>query len=242
MILIENLFVSVDGREILKGLNLKLEKGRVNVLMGCNGSGKSTLVNVLMGNPKYKICSGKIFFNNIDVTEMKIDERAKLGFFMAFQNPVEVSGVSVFNFLRQAYNSIYSSEKVSLLEFKQMIEKKCVELNLDKSFLDRYLNEGFSGGEKKKSEILQLLTLNPRFAILDETDSGLDVDALRVVSNGIRNFLNEDKYLLVITHHNKILQSLDLDNVFVMDDGKIVKQGGKSLINEIEENGFRGLK
>ncbi|MFH1325379.1 MAG: Fe-S cluster assembly ATPase SufC [archaeon] len=239
MLEIKNLSVEIEGKEILKDVSLKLEKGNVYALMGKNGSGKSTLSNVLMGNPRYKIKSGKILINTEDITNLKSNERAQKGLFLSFQYPPEIQGVTVSNFLRNAYNSI--NRKISFLEFQRKLEKYVEKLGIDKEFLTRYLNEGFSGGEKKKMEILQMLVLNPRIAVLDETDSGLDADSLRIIARGIRDFMSRDKTILVITHHMKIFDYIKPDRIFVMNKGKIVKNGGEELIKEIEEKGY-GLK
>ena len=240
---IKDLHVETDGKLILKGLNLKLEKGKINVLMGPNGSGKSTLANVLIGNPKYHIKKGKILYKGKSINKLKANERAQRGIFLSFQYPQEVSGVTILNFLRTAYNSLNKSEKkISILEFKKMLEEKANSLKLEKDFFNRYLNTGFSGGEKKKSEILQLLTLNPEFAILDETDSGLDIDALKTIANGIKKFANKDKTILLITHYERILKYLKPDKVFIMLDGKIVKEGNSSLVKKLEKQGYGWLK
>lgn len=238
---IKNLHVEIEleegkSKEILKGLNLTLETGKVHALMGPNGSGKSTLANVLLGHPKYKVTKGKIIFKGKDITEMKTDERAKLGLFLSFQYPQEIAGVTIPNFLRIAYNE--KNGKTKLKDFKNILNEKSKLLNLEESFLTRYLNEGFSGGEKKKSEILQLLTLNPDLAILDETDSGLDIDALRVVSEGINKFMNKDKTTLIITHYKRILQHINPDKVFILIDGKIALEGNKELVDKLEEKGY----
>lgn len=238
---IKDLHVKHDEKEILKGVNLRLENGKVYALMGPNGSGKTTLAETLMGNPKYKITKGKILLNEKNLVSLKPDERAKLGLFLSFQNPVTISGVTVSNFLRQAYNSIHK-EKLSLLEFRKLLDKKCSLLNLNQEFLSRYLNEGFSGGEKKKLEILQLLVLNPKTAILDETDSGLDIDSLKIVSKGISNFMSPEKTILIITHHKKILEHVKPDKVFIIIDGEIVSKGGAALIEKIEKKGYDSFK
>jgi len=237
MLEVRNLSASVDGKKILEDVNLKLNNGKVYALMGRNGSGKSTLANVLMGNPKYEITSGKITLDGEDITDFSADERAKKGLFMSFQNPVEVSGVKVFDFLRSSFNSI-NKNKLSLMEFQKLLEKKADELKINKEFLERYLNEGFSGGEKKKSEILQLLVLNPKVAILDETDSGLDLDSLKIVSRGISRLVNKEKIVLIITHYKRIFEHLNPDEIFIMNNGKITFNGGKEVIEELESKGF----
>jgi Fe-S cluster assembly ATP-binding protein len=240
---IEDLHVSITvddkEKEILKGVNLKLETGKIYALMGPNGSGKTSLSNAFMGHPKYKITKGKILFDGEDIALMSVDERAKKGIFLSFQYPREISGVSMSNFMKTAYNSVNPEKKLSLLEFHEMLGEKAKLLDVDDSFLERYLNEGFSGGEKKKSEILQLLTLNPKFAILDETDSGLDIDALRTVAKGVNTFTKDkDKCVLIITHYNRILEYIQPDRVFVMKDGKIVLEEGRDFVNHIEEKGY----
>ena len=238
MLEIKNLYAGFEGKMILKGVDLKVDSGKVHALMGPNGSGKSTLAYVLMGHPKYKIMTGKIFLNGEDITSLSADERAKRGLFLSFQMPIEVQGVTISNFLRQAYNAI-SQRKLSLLEFRALLEEKCKELGMDTKFLNRYLNQGFSGGEKKKAEILQMLVLNPSVVVLDETDSGLDVDSLKYVAKGISKFAeSKDKTVLVITHYKRILEYLEPDKVSVMIDGKITMEGDKSLVQELEQKGY----
>jgi len=241
MLEVKNLHVEFRGKEILKGLNLKLEHGVVHALMGPNGSGKSTLANVLMGDPKYNVIKGEILIDNKDVLKLNPSDRAKLGIFLSFQNPVEIEGVKISTFLRQAYNTI-NRKKLSLLEFQELLEKKADELNIPRDFLSRYLNKGFSGGEKKKAEVLQLLVLNPKIAILDETDSGLDIDSLKLVAAGINSFMNKDKIVLIITHYKRILEYVKPENVSIMIDGKIVKEGSGELVNSLEEKGYEWLK
>lgn len=237
MLEIKNLSVEVDGKKILNKINLKLDKGKVYALMGPNGSGKTSLANVLMANPKYKILSGRIFLDNEDITKLSVNEKARKGIFVSYQNPVEISGVTVSNFLRTAFNSL-KDDKLSLLDFQKLLKEKAKELDIDEKFLNRYLNVDFSGGEKKKTEILQMLVLNPSFAILDETDSGLDIDSLKTVSKGIKKFLSKDKIILIITHYRKILDYINPDKIFIMRDGKICGEGGVELINKIEEKGY----
>ncbi len=237
---IKNLHVEVEGKKILNGINLELEKGKVIALMGPNGSGKSTLANVLMGHPKYKITKGKILFLGKDLSKLGPDKRANLGLFLSFQNPQEIDGVKVFNFLKQSYNST-NKKQLMTFQFQDLLDEKAELLKIDQNFLERYVNKGFSGGEKKKLEILQLLTLNPKMAILDETDSGLDIDALKTVSKGIKKFLNKDKSVLIITHHQKILDYIKPDQVAVIKKGQIVKSGKKSLIKKIEKKGYSSL-
>ena len=238
---IKNLYVGFEGKIILKGVNLKLEPGKIHALMGPNGSGKTTLSYVLMGHPKYKIMAGQILLDGDDITKFSPDERAKRGLFLSFQAPIEVQGVTISNFLRQAYNSI-KGKKLSLLEFREMLEEKCKLLKMDVKFLNRYLNQGFSGGEKKKAEILQMLVLNPGTVILDETDSGLDIDALKLVSEGVKQFMTPEKTVLVITHYKRILDYLQPDKVSVMIDGKIEFEGDSSLVASLEEKGYSWIK
>lgn len=239
---IKDLHIKVEGKEILKGVNLKLELGKVNVLMGPNGSGKSTLANVISGNTKYEITKGEILFNGESILDKTVDERAKLGLFLSFQYPQEVSGITINQFLRHAYTSLDKEKKLSLLEFNELLKEKSEMLHLDENFSNRYLNEGFSGGEKKKSEILQLLTLDPKLAILDETDSGLDIDALRIVAEGINNFMNKEKTVLIVTHYKRILELIKPDKVFIMKDGRIVEEGDKDLVDKLEKEGYKNLK
>ena len=238
---IKNLHVTHEEKEILKGINLTIPKGEVHALMGPNGSGKSTLSYALMGHPRYKISKGEILLDGKDITNLSPNERAKHGLFLSFQNPIEIPGVTLSNFLRQAYNSIHE-EKLSLLEFRELLKRHALSLGMDTDFLSRYLNEGFSGGEKKKAEMLQLLVLNPKIAILDETDSGLDSDSLKLVSQGIKNFATPEKTVLVITHYNKMLDILNPHRVSVISDGKIITTGGKELIEQIEKEGYGSLR
>ncbi len=241
MLEVKNLHVSFKGKEILRGLNLKLEKGKIQALMGPNGSGKSTLSYVLMGHPGYEVVSGEIMLDGENILALNPSERAKKGIFLSFQNPVEIEGVKLSTFLRQAYNAT-NSKKLSVLEFQEFLEKKAAELKIPKDFLSRYLNKGFSGGEKKKAEILQLLVLNPKIAILDETDSGLDIDSLRLVADGINKFMDKDKMVLIITHYKRILEYVKPDRVSVMIQGNIVTEGSAELIDSLEKKGYGWLK
>ena len=234
---VKNLHVEFKGKEILKGLNLKLEKGKIHALMGPNGSGKTTLAHVLMGDSRYNVISGNILINGRDILKLSISDRAKMGLFLSFQNPVEIEGIKLSTFLRQAYNSLHG-KKLSLLEFQELLEKRAGELGMPKEFLSRYLNKGFSGGEKKKAEILQLLVLNPKIAILDETDSGLDIDALKLVAAGINRFMTKDKIVLMITHYKRILEHVKPEKVSVIVDGKVVLEGSGELVNNLEEKGY----
>ena len=230
-----------DNTEILKGLNLEINKGEVHVIMGPNGSGKTTLSNTILNNPRYKITEGEIIFDGDKLNDLKTDEIAKKGIFMSFQTPEEVPGIKVSEFLKTAKNTI-SEERVNLFKFATELEDNMEKLHMNKDYMNRELNVGFSGGEKKKNEILQLLTLNPKLAILDETDSGLDVDAINIVSEGIKLYKNDDNAVLIITHGTKILKSLDVDYVHILVNGKIVKTGDSSLAKEIEENGYKNYE
>lgn len=230
-----------DNNEILKGLDLEINKGEVHVIMGPNGSGKTTLSNTILNNPRYKITEGEIIFDGDKLNDLKTDEIAKKGIFMSFQTPEEVPGIKVSEFLKTAKNSI-SEERVNLFKFATELEDNLEKLHMNKDYMNRELNVGFSGGEKKKNEILQLLTLNPKLAILDETDSGLDVDAINIVSEGIKLYKNDNNAVLIITHGTKILKSLDVDYVHILVNGKIVKTGDSSLAKEIEENGYKNYE
>ena len=238
---IKDLYVNAGEKEILKGINLKINKGEIHVIMGPNGSGKSTTANAILNNPEYQKKNGKILFEGEDITNLKTDEIARKGVFMSFQLPEEIPGISVTNFLRTAKNKI-TGKPVKIFEFKDEINKYVEELNINPKNIDRNLNVGFSGGEKKKNEILQMLVLNPKLAILDETDSGLDVDAIKTVSKGIEMFKNDGNGVLIITHNTKILKSLKVDYVHVLINGKIVKTSGQDLAKEIEENGYSKYK
>ena len=237
---IKNLHVSADNKEILKGVDLEVSKGKVVVIMGPNGSGKSTLANTLAGHPKYEITKGSIELDGADITEDPANERAKKGMFLSMQYPPEIEGVTIANFLRLAVNA-QREVKLNPLKIHAMLLEKMKELDVDESFLKRYLNVGLSGGEKKRLEILQLAVLSPTYAILDETDSGLDVDALKIVSEGINKFKSDDTGVLLITHYNRILEYITPDVVHIMLDGKIVKSGGAELALEIEKNGYANL-
>jgi Fe-S cluster assembly ATP-binding protein len=237
MLKVENLRVEIDGQEILKGLDLEVGKGEIHAIMGPNGSGKSTLSNVLMGHPRYEVTGGEITFMGENVMEMEADERAKLGMFLAFQYPSEVPGVSVANFLRTAVNSV-REEELSPMAMYRLIQEKMKVMQMDPKFAERYLNEGFSGGEKKRNEILQMLMLEPKLAIMDETDSGLDIDALQVVSKGVNELRGPEFSAVIITHYQRILRYIEPDHVHVMLDGRIVTSGGKELALELEDKGY----
>lgn len=238
---INDLYVKAGETEILKGINLQINKGEIHVIMGPNGSGKTTTANAILNNTSYKKEKGKIIFDNEDITNLKTDEIARKGVFMSFQLPEEIPGISVTNFLKYAKNKI-TGQPVKIFQFKDELKKYMEELNMNTKNMDRSLNVGFSGGEKKKNEILQMLVLNPKLAILDETDSGLDVDAIRTVSKGIKMFKNDNNGVLIITHNTKILHSLEVDYVHILVNGKIVKTGGQGLAKEIEENGYAQYK
>jgi Fe-S cluster assembly ATP-binding protein len=234
---ITDLEVAVDDTPILKGVNLEIPQGEVHALMGPNGSGKSTLAYALAGHPRYEITGGSVLFGGEDLAEMEADERAQKGLFLAMQYPVEVPGVSVMNFLRTAVNAS-RGEELPVREFAKLFKEKSALLQFDPSFADRYLNEGFSGGEKKRHEILQMALLEPKFAILDETDSGLDVDALRVVSEGVEAQRGPDLGVLIITHYTRILRYITPDVVHVMFEGRIAQTGGPELAEHLEEHGY----
>ena len=238
---IKNLHAGVEDKEILKGVDLNIKPGEIHVIMGPNGSGKTTTANAILNNPMYKKQSGKIIFEGQDITDLKTDEIARMGIFMSFQLPEEIPGVSVTNFLKYAKNKT-TGKTVKIFQFKEELAKYMEELNMNSKNMERSLNVGFSGGEKKKNEILQMLILNPKLAILDETDSGLDVDAIKTVSKGIEMFKNDENAVLIITHNTKILHNLKVDYVHVLVDGKIVKTGSQKLAKEIEENGYGKYK
>ncbi|MBM7023790.1 Fe-S cluster assembly ATPase SufC [Treponema sp. Marseille-Q4523] len=234
---VRHVSVDINEKPVLHGIDLKINKGETHVFMGPNGAGKSTLGNTLMGNPVYTLTEGKIIFDGKDVTGKKADARAKEGMFLSFQNPLEVQGISLETFIRSALQQ-RTGERIKLFQFQKDLQAAMKLLNMDASYASRDLNVGFSGGERKKSEILQLLMLKPKFAILDETDSGLDVDAVRTVSKGIEAYKQNGGTLLIITHSTKILESLAVDFTHVLVKGKIVKTGDASLVDEINKNGF----
>jgi Fe-S cluster assembly ATP-binding protein len=234
---IRNLHVRTEEREILHGVDLVVSKGETHALMGPNGSGKSTLANAVMGNPNYEITEGQVLLNGEDVTEADPDERARAGLFMAFQYPATIPGVSVANFLRMAVNA-GREEPIKVKDFGELLKRNMEVLRIDRGFTSRYLNEGFSGGEKKRAEILQLAMLQPEFAILDETDSGLDIDALRVVADGVNAMRDEERGLLIITHYTRILRYVRPDFVHIMLDGRIAREGGPELADQLEAEGY----
>ncbi len=238
---IKDLYANAEDKEILKGLNLTINKGETHVIMGPNGAGKSTLANVIFNNPAYTKKSGSITFDSEDITSLTTDKIAKKGVFMSFQSPEEIPGISTLNFLKYAKGKI-TEKPVKLFAFKDTISSHIQELNMNPKLIDRNLNVGFSGGEKKKNEILQMLVLEPKLAILDETDSGLDVDAIKTVSKGISLYKTEENAVLIITHNTRILENLKVDYVHILVDGKIVKTGGPELAKEIEENGYAKYK
>lgn len=248
---IKDLHVNIDDKEILSGVNLDVNKGEVHAIMGLNGSGKSTLANVLLGHPRYAVTSGDILVNNESIIDLKTDERAKKGLFLGFQYPTEISGVGYSHFLRNAYNllnkSLAAEQKnrevfLTVREFHDYLKRNLDYVGLDQSFLSRYLNEGFSGGEKKRSEVMQMLVLRPNIAILDEPDSGLDIDAVKAVAEAINKLIEMGAGIIVITHYARILRYLTkLDKVHVMSKGKIIKTGGKDLSEELEAKGYSWL-
>ncbi|TCS78475.1 Fe-S cluster assembly ATPase SufC [Tepidibacillus fermentans] len=242
-LVIDNLHVSVEGKEILKGLSLEIKGGEVHAIMGPNGTGKSTLASSLMGHPKYTVNSGSVMLNGEDVLAMKTDERARKGLFLAMQYPSEISGVTNTDFLRSAINARRGEgNEISLIKFVREMEQKMKILEMDESFAQRYVNEGFSGGEKKRNEILQMMMLKPQIAILDEIDSGLDIDALRIVANGVNEMKSPEMGVLVITHYQRLLNYIKPDFVHVMMQGRIVRSGGPELAEKLEAEGYDWIK
>ncbi|HIU64904.1 MAG TPA: Fe-S cluster assembly ATPase SufC [Candidatus Avacidaminococcus intestinavium] len=237
---INNLSASVDGKMILKGIDLEIGQGETHVLMGPNGAGKSTLANVLMGDNRYQTETGSVFFEGEDITDARTDERAKKGLFLSFQAPEEIPGLTVESFLRSAKKA-YTGQDTKIISFRRELQQKMQNLGMVPEYAERYLNVGFSGGEKKKNEILQLSLLNPKLAILDETDSGLDVDAVKVISENLSLYKNENNAVLIITHVTKILEKIHVDYVHIIADGKIVKTGDASLIDRINKEGYTEL-
>jgi Fe-S cluster assembly ATP-binding protein len=246
-LVIHDLKVSIEGKPILNGVNLTVRQGEVHAIMGPNGTGKSTLANTLMGHPSYQVSGGEVLFQGKNILELSPDERSRLGLFLAFQYPVSIPGVTVANFLRTAVNSRRRAENhddkgIPIPEFRKMLKEKMDYLKMDSSFAGRYLNEGFSGGEKKRAEILQMAVLKPKIAILDETDSGLDIDALRIVSEGVNMLRGADLGVLVITHYQRILNYIKPDFVHIMMDGRIVESGGPDLALHLEEHGYEWVR
>ena len=242
---IENLEVSINKNKILKRFNLKIYKGEIHTIMGPNGSGKSSLSKVLSGHPDYKSSKGRIMFKNIDITYLEPEQRSHMGMFLAFQYPVEIPGVSVTNFIKTAINETRKSKGLEDMPAKDMlklIREKAELLEIDRKFLSRSLNEGFSGGEKKRNEIFQMAMLEPKLAILDETDSGLDIDALKIVSKGVNSLANDSNAVILITHYQRLLDYIEPTFIHVMQDGKIIKTGDKSLAKELESKGYDWLK
>lgn len=242
---IKDLHATVADREeqgeILQGLNLTVHKGQVHVILGPNGSGKSTLMNVIMGHPKYQVTDGSISFEGEDLTALKTFERSRKGIFLSFQNPEEIPGITVENMLRTAKQAV-TGENLKIMKFRKELKGAMAELKMDPAYAQRYMNVGFSGGEKKRNEILQLLTLQPKLALLDETDSGLDVDAVQIVSNGVKQFHTSENSCLIITHNTRILEQLSVDQVHVLMHGRIVAEGGPELIEKIDQQGFGWIK
>src|SRR2546430_1861240 len=241
MLEIRDLYASVDGNEILKGINLKVNKGEIHAIMGPNGSGKSTLAKVLSGHPSYVVTEGEVIYDGKNLLDLAPDERARDGIFMAFQYPIEVPGVSNAQFLRLAYNERQKhlgQEELDPLEFKDLLKEKAKLVQMEASFMSRSVNEGFSGGEKKRNEILQMAVLEPKLAILDETDSGLDIDALKTVAQGVNRLRRPDNAMILVTHYQRLLQYVEPDHVHVLFDGRIVKSGGRELALELEGKGY----
>jgi Fe-S cluster assembly ATP-binding protein len=245
MLSIKNLHASIGDKEILRGINLEIKEGEVHAIMGPNGAGKSTLASIIAGNENYEVTDGEILLENEDISELAPEERAHKGVFLSFQYPVEIPGVSVTNFMRTAINETRKAkglEEMPANEMLKLIREKSELLEIDRKFLSRSLNEGFSGGEKKRNEIFQMAMLEPKIAILDETDSGLDIDALRIVANGVNKLKNKNNAVLVITHYQRLLDYIVPDFVHVLMDGRIVKSGGKELAYELEEKGYDWIK
>lgn len=245
MLEIKNLHATVDGNEILRGINLTVKKGEIHAIMGPNGSGKSTLAKVLAGHPDYEVTAGEVIYEGKNLLELAPDERAREGVFMAFQYPIEVPGVSNAQFLRLAYNEKrkhLGEEELDPLEFKDLLKERARVVEMDASFMTRSVNEGFSGGEKKRNEILQMAVLEPKLAVLDETDSGLDIDALRVVAGGVNQLRTQDNAIIVVTHYQRLLNYIVPDYVHVLAHGRIAREGGKELALELEEKGYDWIK
>jgi Fe-S cluster assembly ATP-binding protein len=242
---IRNLHAVIDGKEILKGLNLSVKAGEIHAIMGPNGSGKSTLAKVLAGHPSYQVTEGEVIYEGKNLLEIEPDERAREGVFLAFQYPIEIPGVSNANFLRMAYNEKArheGREELDPLEFDDLLQEKLKVVEMEKSFINRSVNEGFSGGEKKRNEILQMAVLEPKLAVLDETDSGLDIDALRIVAGGVNKLANKDNAIILVTHYQRILDYIEPTVVHVLYQGRIVRSGGKELAVELEKKGYDWIK
>lgn len=238
---LKDLQVSAGGKDILFGINLNVNKGEVHVIMGPNGSGKSTLANALVGNPEYSIDGGEILLEGEKINKLEVDERAKKGIFLSFQIPQEIPGLSLFDFLKAAKEAV-TGEKISILKFHKQVKEKMEKIKFDASYLKRELNVGFSGGEKKKSEIIQMAVLKPKLAILDETDSGLDRDATKIVFESLKAIKTKDSSLIIITHYNKVLEYLNPDFVHIIMEGKLIATGGKELVNMIEDEGYDKIR
>ena len=240
---IKDLHVSIEDKEILKGVNLTINTGEVHAIMGPNGTGKSTLSSAIMGHPSYEVTQGEVLLDGVNILELEVDERAKAGLFLAMQYPSEITGVTNADFMRSAINAKREEgQEINLMQFIKKLDKQMDFLDIDKDMAQRYLNEGFSGGEKKRNEILQLMMLEPKFAILDEIDSGLDIDALKVVSKGINEMRGEDFGALMITHYQRLLNYITPDKVHVMYGGKVVKSGGPELAKRLEEEGYEWVR
>ena len=240
---IKDLHVSIDDKEILKGVNLTINTGEIHAIMGPNGTGKSTLSSAIMGHPSYEVTKGEVLLDGVNILELEVDERAKAGLFLAMQYPSEITGVTNADFMRSAINAKREEgQEINLMQFIKKLDKEMDFLDIDQDMAQRYLNEGFSGGEKKRNEILQLMMLEPKFAILDEIDSGLDIDALKVVSKGINQMRGEDFGALMITHYQRLLNYITPDKVHVMYGGKVVKSGGPELAKRLEEEGYEWVK
>lgn len=245
MLEIKQLNVEINGQAILKGINLSVKPGEVHAIMGPNGSGKSTLAKTLAGDPAYQVSQGSVEFLKTDLLQKLPEDRAKAGIFMSFQYPVEIPGVTNINFLKASVNAVYKSQgkkTLDAIEFLSFIREKCQELEMDESFLYRSLNEGFSGGEKKRNEILQLLALQPKLAILDETDSGLDIDALRVIAKGVNSLRSKDNAIILVTHYQRLLDYIEPDIIHVLAGGRIIKSGDKHLALELEKKGYAWIE
>jgi Fe-S cluster assembly ATP-binding protein len=242
ILLVEDLHATVEGKEILRGVNLKILPGEIHAIMGPNGSGKSTLANVLMGKPGYEIAQGRVVYKGEDLSGLAPEERARKGIFLAFQNPTEIPGVSVVNFLRTAYNSSKPETPLGAMEFRRYLQTKMDLLGVGSELINRYVNQGFSGGERKRAEVLQMAVLDPELAVLDETDTGLDIDALREVAGGVMKVHNENRGILIITHYQRILNYIEPTFIHVLLGGRIVREGGKELALELEAKGYEQFR